>query len=164
MNRQFFTFGLSGYDNETTIDIKLRKLDKELDLVMLTEHYDESLVLLKKLMCWEFEDIVYQPMKVHKSEQPPITQEMMNIIRKVSAPEVKLYDYFNRTFWKRVERYHGNFEEDLTKFHSVKKDVEKQCERRRSKYCNMLELDANPTRQIVYNEQRRWQRKWQCID
>ncbi|XP_077991588.1 galactosylceramide sulfotransferase-like [Glandiceps talaboti] len=123
MNSQFFRFGLSGYDNESTIDIKLRKLDKELDLVMLTEYYDESLVLLKKLMCWEFEDIVYQPMKVHKSEQPPITHEMMNIIRKVSAPEFKLYDYFNRTFWDKVKNYDCNFASDVAEFRSVQENL-----------------------------------------
>ena len=34
-------------------------LDREFDLVMIMDYFDESVVLLKRLVCWELDDILY---------------------------------------------------------------------------------------------------------
>ena len=36
-----------------------RELDRQFDLVLILEHFDESLILLQNLMCWSTEDLVY---------------------------------------------------------------------------------------------------------
>ncbi|CAH1238815.1 Hypp5640 [Branchiostoma lanceolatum] len=36
-------------------------LDEDMTLVMITERMHESLVLLKRLMCWRLQDILYWP-------------------------------------------------------------------------------------------------------
>jgi len=33
-------------------------VDKEFDLVLLQERFEESMVLLKHLLCWSYEDVV----------------------------------------------------------------------------------------------------------
>ena len=38
---------------------KIGQLRRELDLVMIMEYFEESLVLLKDLMCWDTDDMVY---------------------------------------------------------------------------------------------------------
>ena len=37
---------------------KLKSIASQFDLIMISERMDESLILLKQLMCWSFEDIV----------------------------------------------------------------------------------------------------------
>ena len=41
----------------------LRKIiefyEKEFDLVLLAERFDESLIVMKNLLCWDLEDITY---------------------------------------------------------------------------------------------------------
>lgn len=33
-------------------------------MVIITEHYDESLIMLRRQLCWDAEDIVYLSLKV----------------------------------------------------------------------------------------------------
>eukprot|EP00058_Branchiostoma_floridae_P026486 XP_002611977.1 hypothetical protein BRAFLDRAFT_91863 [Branchiostoma floridae] len=40
------------------------RLEREFRLVLILEYLDESLVLLKRYMCWDIEDILYKP-KIH---------------------------------------------------------------------------------------------------
>ena len=56
-----FDLGLehSSYSNEEKIQEFIDKLKKQLDLVLINEFIDESLVLLKRLLCWSLDDIIY---------------------------------------------------------------------------------------------------------
>lgn len=60
-NPLMFDLGLSfkHYQNITAVNEYIRFLGKEFDLVMIMEYFDESLVLMKRLLCWEIEDILY---------------------------------------------------------------------------------------------------------
>ncbi|XP_070568270.1 galactosylceramide sulfotransferase-like [Ptychodera flava] len=136
-------FGISYGEDTQTMNRHLELLDNELDLVLLMEYYDESLILLKQLMCWDFEDILYYPMKVHKTKQPPITPEMTRQISQLARFDVRLYDYFNSSFWSKIENYHGDFQADLRKFKNLKQDVVNHCENiRHSQYCDQLMTDT----------------------
>ncbi len=39
-------------------------LDSLFELVLVKEYFDESLVLLRRKLCWDLEDIIYFPLKV----------------------------------------------------------------------------------------------------
>ena len=43
--------------NEEKVDAKIQELDEKFDLVMMVEHFQESLILMKNLFCWEVGDI-----------------------------------------------------------------------------------------------------------
>ncbi|XP_070567029.1 galactosylceramide sulfotransferase-like [Ptychodera flava] len=136
---------------------KIRQLDKELDLVLLTEYYDESLILLKKMMCWEYEDIVYYPLKVNKNPLPPITGKMKSIIDKISIADMQLYNHFNKTLWEKVKNYDGDFEADLTEFHNIKKRITEKCDSEPiSDYCNLFYMDTFPMTKLLYSKQLKW--------
>ncbi|XP_077977416.1 galactosylceramide sulfotransferase-like [Glandiceps talaboti] len=145
--------------NDTFIHNSIRNLDRELDLVMLTEYYDESLVLLRKMMCWEYEDMVIRRQRVRKEVRLPITPDMETIVKEQSPLDVALYEYFNKTFWEKVKRYDGDFEEDLAKLRSVQNEVDVQCQEQqesKSDYCGMLGKGTINSAHVVINKQRKW--------
>ena len=43
---------------------QVTELNTRFALVLITEHYDESLIMLRRQLCWEPEDIVYMSLKV----------------------------------------------------------------------------------------------------
>ena len=45
-------------DNLTAVQNKIFELDETFDLVMMADRFDESMILLKDLLCWDYEDIV----------------------------------------------------------------------------------------------------------
>ncbi|XP_070566985.1 galactosylceramide sulfotransferase-like [Ptychodera flava] len=143
--------------NPKVLRENFQKLDEELDLVMLTEYFDESLILLRKLMCWSFEDIVFYPQKVDRTPHPPITSEMRDFIDKLSMADIQMYDYFNKTFWEKVKSYGDGFGEDLVKFRSIKRDVTENCEMEpESDYCRLFHMDDLPITKVAYRRQMRW--------
>ena len=60
---------------EDKSDLRQRILfyESEFDLVLLAERFDESLVVMKDLLCWDIEDIMY--LKVRKQVQKYLHQD-----------------------------------------------------------------------------------------
>ncbi|XP_077990868.1 galactosylceramide sulfotransferase-like [Glandiceps talaboti] len=140
----FPRFRLTLSSDKSEILSEIQHLDKELDLVLFTEYYDESLLLLKKFMCWNFEDILYHRMKVHQEYQAPITQREIDMLAELSAIDIQFYKYFNNTFWEKVRNYDGDFTADLAKFRSLLEDVSSECQYgNESSYCELMHIDAN---------------------
>ena len=44
-------------ENQEKIDAKIQELDAQFDFVILAEFFDEGLVILARLMCWDLEDV-----------------------------------------------------------------------------------------------------------
>ncbi|CAI9589192.1 unnamed protein product [Staurois parvus] len=108
--RNLLTFDL-GYDNEIDVgDTKaqnlLEELDKRFHLVMLLEYFDESLLLLRELMCWEMDDILYFKLNARKdSGGSRLSPEIYQLAQEWNALDLLIYQHFNTTFWNKVEKY-----------------------------------------------------------
>lgn len=105
-NPLFFDFGLDNNveadDPRVTRDI--HNLSKHLDLVLIAEYFEESLILLKDTFCWSMEDILYFKLNVRKSSSVSrLTPELRARALQWNGADWKLYQHFNSTFWARVE-------------------------------------------------------------
>ncbi|CAH2294934.1 galactosylceramide sulfotransferase isoform X2 [Pelobates cultripes] len=100
-----------GYDNELDaknpkVKLILKELDERFHLVMLMEYFDESLLLLKDLLCWELEDIFYFKLNARKNTYGSrLGPEMHLMAQNWNALDTLIYNHFNSTFWKKVEEY-----------------------------------------------------------
>ena len=58
-NQQLWDLGLHTEDmeNQEKVDAKIKELDSQFDFVILAEFFDEGLVILAKLLCWDLEDV-----------------------------------------------------------------------------------------------------------
>ncbi|KAJ8029777.1 Galactosylceramide sulfotransferase [Holothuria leucospilota] len=104
-------------------------LDKEFDLVLITEYFDESLLILKKQFCWEVEDILYisENQRLNEAKTSAISQSLRDSIRKWNSADFQLYQHFNRTLWQKIKKYGPQFKEDLSNFRKRLKDVLHNC-------------------------------------
>ena len=95
---------------------------------MMNEYYDESMILLKKMMCWDFEDVLYIKLGVRSgSHRYPLTEGAAEKIKVWNAGDVMLYDYFNRTFWQQVRAYGSTFSHDLAHLRTMLRNVSDKC-------------------------------------
>lgn len=127
-NNQLYDLGLSRRTFLLPQLLKKRVADfgKLFDLVLITEYFDESLILLRKLLCWTFDDIVYVKMR----EQPKPLQASGNERQQISVlnkADIILYDYFNRTLWRKIKEYGPSFERDLRQFRRVLSERHNEC-------------------------------------
>ncbi|XP_072018892.1 galactosylceramide sulfotransferase-like isoform X2 [Amphiura filiformis] len=129
-NGQIFDLGLDHSDCNDTSKVKeyIGKLDKELDLVMLTEYFDESLLLLRQLMCWSYDQIVYLPKTIRNQKyRYKVSRQIAEKIRAWNAADVQLYRHFNATFWRKVDEYGIDFESDIKKFRQLQQNMVRVC-------------------------------------
>ncbi|XP_070559254.1 galactosylceramide sulfotransferase-like isoform X2 [Ptychodera flava] len=174
-NRQIFDIGLErdDFDNATKIDQVIMRAEEDFDLVMIAEYFDESLVLLKRLLCWEFEDVAY----ILQNSRPSFLRFQLDDwkrkrILQWNAADDKLYRHFNATFWRKVEEYGPEFQNDLAEFRRLLDRMWSDCldrgryaityKNRRNdtmlredapSYCSVMSWDGNVGTQVLRKRQ-----------
>lgn len=129
-NGMFFDLGLRPryYDNRTLILKEIEKIDKEFFLVMIMEYFDESLVLMKRELCWDLEDIVYvKQNQRHDKKREKLTPSLKAMIERWNGADVLLYRHFNTTFWRKVKEHGEDFYKDLREFRIKNRQVQQDC-------------------------------------
>lgn len=128
-NRQLHDLGIKStiiYGSPRDLNETIQRLDEKMALVLITEYFDESLLLMKQMFCWNFTDILY----VKKRQQPSkivLDKATRKEILSRSAPDVALYNHFLRVFWRKVEEYGPTFQEDLKTFRNLLNETWDKC-------------------------------------
>ncbi len=129
-NGQLFDLGLDHeyHGNTSAVQKKIFELDREIDLVMLKEYFDHSMVLLRRTLCWDWMDVIYIAKAIRaKQFRHTITDSLATKIRKWNSADVKLYEHFNRTFWRKVKEYGDTFDADLKYFQELNRNISEMC-------------------------------------
>ena len=110
----FFDIGydVNRAEDEAYVNQAIAEMDENFTLILLTDFFDESLILMKHLLCWDWDDIVYIKFKMRTEEaKAEMNPELAKKILDWNHADHKLYDYFNTTFWKRVGKGSRSFAE-----------------------------------------------------
>ena len=106
----------------------IRFLQQEFDLVMLMEHFDESLVLLKRRFCWKFEDILYFKLNERRDkDKQDLSSEVKEQILKWNSGDALLYDAFKQKLWKMIADEGPDFFKDLAIFQRELEAIKSTC-------------------------------------
>ncbi|XP_070570921.1 galactose-3-O-sulfotransferase 2-like isoform X2 [Ptychodera flava] len=109
----------SEQDDMKAVRSYIDDLDRDFDLVMVSEYFDESLVLLKRMLCWSLRDILYIDLDAMKRKIRPVNSATdEDIHRNFSPADYKLYNYFNKTLWRKVSQ-EVNFEKEVEYFREI---------------------------------------------
>ncbi|KAE8604813.1 hypothetical protein XENTR_v10014838 [Xenopus tropicalis] len=108
--RNIMTFDLgfnhNGKESPKHFRLTGKMVEATYDLVLITEYFDESLVLLKDALCWTFDDVLSFPLNTRtNSTKLTISQETQEKIKSWNQLDWQLYVYFNNSFWERVEKF-----------------------------------------------------------
>lgn len=108
-NQMMFDLGYDSKDlyNETKINEAIGEVDDTFDLVMIAELFDESLILLKHMLCWSMEDILYlvHNRRMMDAEKTPYYNETSEKIREYNQADQMLYDYFLRKLNDAIDKF-----------------------------------------------------------
>lgn len=135
---------------ETKSSIKKFKqyLDKIYDVVLITEHMDYSLLILKKILNLSLDDVAYvtvnknsQKDEIDKTETDKtkhdntpyetmtndqvLDQQNYNF-KKWATIDYAIYEHYNKTFWQRVEQYNIT-ENDIEELNTHRETIKNRC-------------------------------------
>ncbi|XP_068164329.1 galactose-3-O-sulfotransferase 3-like isoform X2 [Antennarius striatus] len=105
-NNLAFDFG-KDKDHPAT-DVKfvqdyLAEVEQTFSLVMIADYFDESLVVLRHLLSWDLDDILYLKLNMRKEDsKQKLTPDLVSKIRAWNALDTYLYDYFNASLWHQI--------------------------------------------------------------
>ncbi|XP_044058195.1 galactose-3-O-sulfotransferase 2 [Siniperca chuatsi] len=106
-----------GFDNNVAADAEdledranmaIAATERDFHLILISEYFDESMILLKYALCWSLEDVVSFRLN-SRSEQTrhPLSPNTAEKIKRWNAFDWKIYLHFNTTFWHKVDSLVG---------------------------------------------------------
>ncbi|XP_075729308.1 galactosylceramide sulfotransferase-like [Rhipicephalus microplus] len=107
LNQMSFDLGFDGpFNSEQAVAKFVKKIASAFHLVMLADRLDESLILLKHLLCWNTSDMAalkinsrYSAFKEHLSNE---TKEQL---LRLNSADWQLYQYFAKVFDDKVKAF-----------------------------------------------------------
>ncbi|KAI8491781.1 hypothetical protein Bbelb_305860 [Branchiostoma belcheri] len=132
-SRNFMAFDL-GYPNEGVEDEErarryVNELEADFTLVMLMDYVDESYVLLKRLMCWELQDVLYitKNNRSYSFKDYVPSEKETAMLRRWKAVDYLLHDTFNKSLWRKIAAQGPDFFEEVQHFKEVNSRVNVYC-------------------------------------
>lgn len=114
-----FPTGLTIRDANKINEI-LDYLDKRFKFIMVAERFDESLVLLKRLLNWKLSNILYIQSNTHSHTGPrPLSEEAMEKFRKTCFLDYMIYARFKSKFDAIVKQQGAGFQQEVEQFRAI---------------------------------------------
>jgi len=130
--KNYMSFDL-GFDHESAelgyIQHVIREMEDTYKLVMITDRYEESMILLKDMLCLDYEDIIYLPLKVRTdTDRKRVSSETAAKVKRWNRLDTAIYEYFSKRFDELTVSYgQARMQEEVKIFREKLKDVEAQC-------------------------------------
>ncbi|KAG7218306.1 hypothetical protein INR49_010002 [Caranx melampygus] len=109
-----FDFGLDNNvaadaaDLEARVSRAVATIEQEFHIILISEYFDESMVLLRHALCWSLEDVVSFKLNSRSEEtRHELSADTPEKIRRWNALDWKIYLHFNATFWHKVDQLVG---------------------------------------------------------
>ncbi|VDI44312.1 galactose-3-O-sulfotransferase 3 [Mytilus galloprovincialis] len=134
-NKMSFDFGLNrgDFDKDIAITQFISDLDKDFTLIIILEYLDESLVLLKRLLCWEMHDILYLPTNVRFSpisqqfNTEELTKSSIENLEKYNKADFMLYAFFKQRLLSQINDLNYDFKSEVRQFQIIQTKLADFC-------------------------------------
>lgn len=104
----------------------LQELNSEFKLVLIKEYFDESIILLRRMLNWNLRDVLYVS-KNSLKYVPKINVRDRHRHKQHSFLDYCLYNFFLRVFWRKVRQQGEDFHMEVAYFRQLRSAVEDFC-------------------------------------
>lgn len=132
-NRQAAEFGTPDAiimrRNKTAMAEYVKKLDREFHLVIISEFFDESIVLLRRMMNWNLKDILYRRLHIRGWDRKLTLPRPHDrkLYRRYAFADYAIYDFFYKRLWKQAIQAGEDFFGEVLHFKQVRDEVDDFC-------------------------------------
>ena len=119
-----------GYEPGVDTQTFLAYIDSKFKVILILEHLDESLVLMKRRYCWKFKDILYLPMRQRTyalTRDKEKEKEFHRLYRERNEIDYLLYEYFLDRHSKQVSKESSDFYGEVKLFIKILNETKAFC-------------------------------------
>ncbi|XP_071941012.1 galactose-3-O-sulfotransferase 2-like [Antedon mediterranea] len=111
------------------VDDWIQQLETDFHLVLIAEYFQESMILLKNELCWGLSDVVsFKQNQRSKSSVRTTDPVVADKIRRWNGADMKLYNHFNKTLWKKIEAYGiERMKNEVTSLQKLTEEFKRTC-------------------------------------
>ena len=96
-NGMLYDFGIDpqNFGNESALNELINQVDRNFDLIMIVERFNESMILLKNGLLWNDEDVSSLKLNVHdNATKSVLSEKAKESLRKWLNDSYVFYDFF----------------------------------------------------------------------
>lgn len=130
LNQMSFDLGFNGpFDSEQAVAKFVEEVASTFDLVLLADRLDESLILLKHLLCWNTTDVAALKLNSRYSAfKEQLSNETREKLLQLNAADWQLYKYFAKVFDDKVRAFGvDRMAEEVKALRAAQKDFYDRC-------------------------------------
>ena len=128
-NPQLFDFGFD-QSNGDMIREQLKAISRRFNLILIMEYFDESLILLRRKMCWTLDDVVYFKLNQQLGKNEPTSTRVRRKILRWVKEDLMLYEYFNASLWNEIKQEGVNFWDEVAMLRKRNRELGAECLRK----------------------------------
>ena len=134
-----FGFPLDDFQNSKSnlskISEFVQSLDKRFDFVLIVEYFDESLVMLRRILNWSTKDIIYVKNNVKKANDNHLPfvnrktypDDVTKKFAQFARLDLAVYKHFHAVFQRKLLAQPPDFHSEVDAFRSVREKVAEMC-------------------------------------
>ena len=98
------------------------------DLVLINDYFEESAVLLKELLGLKLLDVRFLQLNARLNKRIVVGNETRSKIRRWNKADAAMFDFFNDTFWKRVEAFgRERMKREVARLRQLNSELQDSC-------------------------------------
>ncbi|XP_013791714.2 galactosylceramide sulfotransferase-like, partial [Limulus polyphemus] len=108
INQMSFDLGMNPKDFKNPVKVQryAHILDTQFDLVLITEHLDESLVILKNILSWETDDVVFFKLNArHETFVKHLPSDVRKRLQSINFSDQVIYDFFKEKLAEKIRKF-----------------------------------------------------------
>ena len=148
-NRNARILGFNPWDSENKIKVDqfIKHISTQFEHIIISEHHDESMIVMRRKLCWEISDIIYLPLNIrnYTYKSAPMDQTLIEKLWNWSKVDFLLYNIFNKTLWKEVSGYGQEFWNELEFYLLQKKKIYEFCK----PVLSVIQHNTNEVRELL---------------
>ncbi|XP_045207897.2 galactose-3-O-sulfotransferase 2-like [Mercenaria mercenaria] len=106
----------------------LTTLNSEFLLVIVNERFNESLILLKRLLNWSFADITYAPKRLNHHGKVFLNKFQIDHLKSTNKLEYKIYEYFSNELNRKIRKAGTDFLGEVRYFEHILNEINSFCQ------------------------------------
>ncbi|CAG5076849.1 Oidioi.mRNA.OKI2018_I69.PAR.g8566.t1.cds [Oikopleura dioica] len=156
-NSNFFDLGFSNdISNESEIREKVEKTIEYFDFIMISDRFDESLILVKEKFCWDWEDVLVFSKNVGSKNNLTISRELEKKIKSWNLADSTLYSRALQNFEVAIEYFGENrMKNEIETLRVKRQDAQEKCSTEKdtqSQKCKLLGFSEHDFTNFIWNK------------